>query len=480
MHQIARKLRTLAVLLWFTAAVFLFFVIDIIKGILIHHPDTSGFSSVVFVAMVCLPWFVGIRYIIRLLQQSGRSTSKLPFWIRRRFQLGLFAPWLLLILFAYPVGMIRMLFPVFRPVYVRLFPESEVKSCRTGKPQPLPSSWKIEETSFRALPLPLRLRWWLALARERPREIDAIIQAGEEGERKAIQALRRVKSLAGAQLYTGKRVPRIKEHPLLKSRRSEIDVILLTHKAIHVIEVKNWSGRILSTADENLWQRMNRQGESRSVESPIALNRAKAWSLRNYLSSKGINIEERHIRTHVFLVNPNADISRSLLQHPDIVTANGLPGFSRRLAFGRVERLLLGMVRLVLEQEHANTVAAGYGALPDQVEQRLKDALQTIPTWDHFQFFGGLSKTGDLLDMKLPGAQCNLADLAAGQCIHFSWKRHRALALARALLGFSLGGIRDGKKCIACPPDAAILVHFAGVAQPERVPIASLEAIQKG
>lgn len=147
-----------------------------------------------------------------------------------------------------------------------------------------------------------RLQEWVSVRSVRPVSEDAAALAGEDGERRIIALLENSRELKDAFIFAGRRVPKTKDHRLIPSNRSEIDIILLSHKAIHVIEVKNWSGVITPGESEDVWIREKRDGTVTHVQNPVLANKAKAWSLLQFLRSKHIPIQDEWVTDHLFLV----------------------------------------------------------------------------------------------------------------------------------------------------------------------------------
>lgn len=481
MYIYQHKAKRFSYILYFVA--FCAFVLNysMIRTVITSPQQHDKIATLVALVILCLPFYVGIAYFAKNIRVHRSGTQRLArvFQALRRSDL---AAVIILVIAAWPMGLYLVIIRLLRPIYQPFLSGKKPTPCGIKDSLPLPASWNVANNSFSALSLQQRLEQWVILAHERPREEDPIIQAGEEGERKAIQTLRRTKLITGAELFVGKRVPKVKNHPLIKSSRSELDIIILTHRRIHVIEVKNWSGRISPGPDETKWTRTKRNNpdSSRDVDNPVMLNSAKALSLKNYLQSIGIDIPYEHFQTNLFLVNNNVVLDPAIKNIPDVITATQVSGFARTLGFGGIERVLLRMVRVVLEREHADTIAHGFGAFSEETRRKLSEAIHVIPTWDKLTFFGGVTHTGDILALTINGQSCTIKDLAQNQCMRFSWRRNRVYALVCALLGMNIGAIHDGHRKIPCCGVNEVLFHFAGQPKPEIVPLTAIDWLQKG
>src|SRR5690606_28386865 len=94
-----------------------------------------------------------------------------------------------------------------------------------------------------------RLREWRKVASTSPMLEDADVLGGREAEHFLNTLVQSRGNFKGAGLFPNKRVP-------AGNRRREIDLIVVTAKRIHVIEIKNWSGSLRVVGDR--WVQVNR------------------------------------------------------------------------------------------------------------------------------------------------------------------------------------------------------------------------------
>jgi hypothetical protein len=327
-----------------------------------------------------------------------------------------------------------------------------------------------------------RISHWLTLIKTMPIHEDAIKKAGEEGERKVLALMDGHRGLNDAHLYAGRRVPKTKDHPLIPSRRSEIDLVVLTPKAVHVIEVKNWSGEIWQS-DENpdQWIRRRRNRDPETIRNVADVNRAKAWSLCNYLESRGVAVGADHIRSHVFFTNPNLKMDLDIAEMSDVVTVQHISGFLSGLGTNTLDRIILRMAKLVLDKESADMVHQGLaGAMPQSIYDRMLQELDQLHTWDRLYLHGGAIETGDLVWVKSHGLVLKSDELQPGEQIRIQWQRGRILSLVRAIMGDHLGHIITANQKVAADMQGQVFFHFAGQPEPVIVPVTSVNIIERG
>ena len=326
-----------------------------------------------------------------------------------------------------------------------------------------------------------RIKDWVSVRSARPVPEDEAILAGEEGERRIIALLENSKDLKESFIFAGRRVPKTKDHPLIPSSRSEIDIILLSSKCVHVIEVKNWSGIIKPGETEGVWLRKKRNGEVANVQNPVHVNKAKAWSLFNYLKSKNVPIQQEWITDHLFLVNKNADVDFNIAQLSEVVTASEISSFTQMAGIKALDRIIIRMLRIILDRESSDLVTQGLtGAMPENVFVAVKDELQNIHTWDRLMFYGGAIRTGDIIEVKTHGQKLTPDDFQPGEYIHLKWERNRLLSLLYSLFGKEIGNIHTANQKIPADATGHVQFHFAGQPKPSVIPITLIDVIRRG
>lgn len=326
-----------------------------------------------------------------------------------------------------------------------------------------------------------RIKNWVSVRSARPVPEDEAVLAGEEGERRIIAVLENSNDLKDSFIFAGRRVPKTKDHPLIPSNRSEIDIILLSRKSVHVIEVKNWSGIIKPGETEGMWRREKRNGEVANVQNPVLVNKAKALSLFNYLKSKNVPVQQEWITDHLFLVNKNADVNFNIAHLPEVVTASGISSFTQVAGIKALDRIIIWMLRIILDRESSDLVTQGLtGAMPENVFMTVKAELQNIHTWDRLEFYGGAVKTGDIIEVRAHGQKLTADDLQPGEYIHLKWERNRLLSLLYSLFGKEIGNILTANKKIPADTTGHVQFHFAGQPKPSVIPMTLIDVIRRG
>jgi hypothetical protein len=98
-----------------------------------------------------------------------------------------------------------------------------------------------------------RLGHWSEIRKVRPVEEPPEIAAGRDGELVLRELVGSSYRLEDASMFAGRRIPSRRQ-----GRRREIDLIVCTPRVIHLIEAKNWSGRL--EVVEGDWRHTRRNG----------------------------------------------------------------------------------------------------------------------------------------------------------------------------------------------------------------------------
>ena len=439
----------------------------------------TGLKSVTQIIPVTMFLFVWLVCYIGLKQIKERLTQtpeEVPFIFKTEAMTGI-----LIALFAGP--MILLFFGVqraFSKLWAALSHSGGTR-LRGARIRPAQIDWP-SVTTIPLFDLRARIRHWLMLVKTKPVQEDVIKKAGEEGERRVLALMDGHRGLKEAHLYAGRRVPKTKDHPLIPSRRSEIDLIILTPKSVHVIEVKNWSGEIWQDEDNpHQWIRRRRNRDAQGIHSVVEVNEAKAWSLCNFLESRGVAVGPGCIRSHIFFTNPNLKMDRAIEETPEVVTVHHIGGFLAGLETKTLDRIILRMAKLILDQESADMVQQGLaGSMPQSIYDQILKEFDQLHTWDRLHFHGGAVETGDLLWVKSHGHSLKSDDLQPGEQIRIQWQRGRILSLLKAVTGKHLGHIITAKQKVAVDMDGQVFFHFAGQPEPAIVPVTSVDIIERG
>lgn len=336
---------------------------------------------------------------------------------------------------------------------------------------------------FSSIALRDRFHHWKTLSSVRPLDEDAVKSAGDAGEKAVLDTLNKHRSLRGSHLYANKRIPNVRQCEFLPGKRVEIDLILLTHRHVHVIEVKNWSGSLMPCqGNENAWVRHRRyDDEPMQVANVVVVNAIKAENLKEYLRNNGIHVSVEQIRNHVFFTNNRLEVDNRIANIPEIVTVESLGHFSMGAGMKTLDKIILQLARLILEQEEADLVGQGLcEAFPESLLTSLVSAFDKLASWDRIVLHGGRELTGDFLWADAWGSRCRPEDLQRGEYYQFRWRRNRYLTLLTTLLAMPLGMIELHKQSVAADPEGKIYFHAAGQPKPTLFPLVQVDMLEKG
>ncbi|MBE7563892.1 NERD domain-containing protein [Acidithiobacillus sp. HP-6] len=328
-----------------------------------------------------------------------------------------------------------------------------------------------------------RFSHWKILSSVRPLDEDAVKSAGDAGEKAVLDTLNKHRSLRGSHLYANKRIPNVRQCELLPGKRVEIDLILLTQRHVHVIEVKNWSGSLMTCqGNKNAWVRHRRSDvEPMQVPNVVVVNAIKAENLKEYLFKNGIQIAAEQIRNHVFFTNNRLEVDDNIANMPEIVTVESLGHFSMGAGMKTLDKIILQLARLILEQEEADVVGQGLcEAFPEALLNSLVSTFDTLASWDRIKLHGGRELTGDFLWADAWGSRCRKEDLQRGEYYQIRWRRNRYFSLMTTLMALPLGTIDMHKQSVMADPDGQIYFHAAGQQKPTLFPLVQLDMLEKG
>ncbi len=172
-----------------------------------------------------------------------------------------------------------------------------------------------------------RLRQWSEIQRVRPTQESPDVSGGRDAELLLKELVGSSFQSHSAYLFAGRRIPSKRQ-----GRRREIDLIVCTTKMIHLIEVKNWSGRL--EIRDGVWCQTRRNGQV--VEHPDLLegNRQRRDAVVEYLHDRGVSLAEPFVRDHIgpkiILMNPNLELERAIEDRPDVISRRELDEYLGR------------------------------------------------------------------------------------------------------------------------------------------------------
>lgn len=323
-----------------------------------------------------------------------------------------------------------------------------------------------------------RLGQWAAIGRVRPVAPPAAEAAGREGELLLREVVGASYQLEGASVLAGRRIPSRRQ-----GRRREIDLIVATPEAIHLIEVKNWSGRV--EVVDGRWRQARRGGAVVDHGDLLDDLRRKRDAVAEHLADRGLTLDDRFMEENfplkIIFTNPNLDLDPTLESRPDVYSRRELDAYlGPRARPGAAGRLASALVAFCRDRRGG----APSSRLPADLYGRIVAALAEVGTWDRLDEYGGGVATGDLLSLTVGPRtyrRPELVELAGRLPIRVRWTRSRPLGLLRALTGLGpLGRLHLGRALLPLSPADTLTFHPAGAREPTTRRLVELERIVLG
>lgn len=188
-------------------------------------------------------------------------------------------------------------------------------------------------------------------------------------ERNVLEAAKKLPGVVS--VHHGIRIP----NPQMSLGSGEVDVVVITNRACLLIEVKNFIGKI-NLEDGDIVQYKNGSKPRKDTKEILPLVRRKAQDLKRWASSLYSNAT-LEVVPMVVLSNPQAELEKTVKDHPHIATLKNLEM--------KVGHLLQN--HPLLEPEEIKSV---------------EGMMVMFGTWDRVSTDGGLTLNGDLIDADLP------------------------------------------------------------------------------
>lgn len=326
-----------------------------------------------------------------------------------------------------------------------------------------------------------RLREWSAIGRVRPVEEALDAAGGRDGELMLRELIGSSFPFQGAHLLAGRRIPSRRQ-----GRRREIDLIVCTPAMIHLIEVKNWSGRL--DVRDGAWRQTRRNGEVVDHGDLLRTNLQKRDAVVEFLGDGGVALDARFARDHivpkVIFTNPRLELDPAIEALPEVISRRELDAYLGRQPArkGLAERMCASVIAFCLASEAKPAVRPG--EIPRGQYERIVARLAESGTWDRLHFHGTRVITGDVVCMKLGPKVYRAAELASlsGRLpIHLRWTRGRLWGLWKALTGLGrLGRMDLGNTRMDLSPDDTVTFHAVGDREPADHKLVELDMIVLG
>ncbi len=321
-----------------------------------------------------------------------------------------------------------------------------------------------------------RLNEWRRLGKILPEDEDPEILAGRKAERFLNVIIQSNLKYKGANCFVNKRVP-----SSTYKRKYEIDLIVLTRKQIHFIEVKNWSGEVYQEGEN--WIQIKRSGERIEHLDFVNHNSFKQKVVIEFLRENGIKIDKSYFIQKVIFMNDKLRIDPRISKNPNVVPHYKIQKYlSRQKGSNWGERVLYSIVEICLAQEKSKIVLDGlFNSLNGSEIRKMKELFINLPTWDKLGLFGEKIINGDAIKLMINNQTYNLTRLANGDRIDFFWTRNKVGGLVKALLfNNSMGHIFINGQKIPISTTDQILFHKAGEEEPSIFELGNVKFLLKG
>ena len=324
-----------------------------------------------------------------------------------------------------------------------------------------------------------RLREWREVVATLPTEEDPEVLGGREAEQFLTNLVEAHRNFKGATVYPNKRVPS-------GTRRREIDLIIITAKRIHVIEVKNWSGELCVRGCN--WIQTNRNNQEIEHPDLVADHQEKNDVLLKYLRREGVSLEAKlqtkYIANKVIFMNRRLIVrDRSIYDHPDVLLPHRLDAYlnsQRRSGLGN--RILGSVVQWCLDTDSADVVMDGYlnSLSPDKIKM-IENAIDRLSTWDTLVYHGSRVETGDLIRASIGGKTFQRDQFGSRRSSPVRWTRHKTWGLIKSIAQLSpLGTIHLPEGPLPLSSRDFVFFHRAGDRTPTEIPLVELNAVTTG
>ena len=323
-----------------------------------------------------------------------------------------------------------------------------------------------------------RLYYWSELRHVKPESEHPEIIAGRQGEDFLKSIITSNLRYKGIHCFVGKRVPSSKH-----GCRFEIDLIVLTKKQLHIIEVKNWSGTL--RAENNGWLQVKRDGTEVLHRHLTQHNESKATALLSYLNGCGIKLPRGFASQKVLFMNYNLRVDKVISKDPNVIQRWQLNQYLQtQRGSSMPERLLHSVIEACLDAEHSKDVLNNvFNALPSESMNNVIQELRMLRTWDRVKLHGGRILQGDAIDILTRDQTINMNIFPTASRIKFKWARGAIYSFIKiVLLGFAPGRLTSKllPKCKLYPNYGKFNFHAAGDKQPLQLDIKRIDWISIG
>jgi len=205
-------------------------------------------------------------------------------------------------------------------------------------------------------------------------------------------------------------------------------------QVIHLIAIKNWSGRL--TVRDGVWRQTRRGGDVVEHGDLIRENRLKRDAVAEFLNDRGLALDEGFVRDHivpkVVFTNPNLELDSDVEARTDVISRRELDGYlGRQRQKGLAERMYSSLIEFCLDSESKLGGVASHGRLgriPSGQYEKIVSYLSKVETWDQLRFYGTKVVTGDVVSLRVGPKtyrKPKLVEMSGRLPIRLRWTRGR-------------------------------------------------------
>jgi hypothetical protein len=249
-------------------------------------------------------------------------------------------------------------------------------------------------------------------------------EAGDNAEKAVHRLVQTHPNFEGARIFDNKRVP-LRDTDGKKSKKSkkgEIDILIVTEQRIYVLEVKDWSGRLEVDGDHWLYTPRSQEAEPRETEPRenwIEKNRVKAQALVEYLRGHGLPVSPDIVTSRILFMNDKIDMVDEIARHPDVIVRHQLESYFAKQPsrYSLAERVMASLIRWLFDKDH-EALAHGTASWSQGDFRAACEHIATLRTFDKVVLCGGRQLPGDIEGVTRGGEK---ADWASGEEWTVQW-----------------------------------------------------------
>jgi hypothetical protein len=305
---------------------------------------------------------------------------------------------------------------------------------------------------------------------------DPEIIAGRQAEQFLLQLVETNLKYRGAYCFLAKRIP-----SKIYKRRFEIDLMVLTKKHLHFLEVKNWSGEVI--ASESNWIQIRRNGEQIDHPNLVEYNSTKQQVVIEFLRENGIDLDRSYFSQKVIFMNCALDLDPIIANNPNVVPPDRLDDYlATQKGSSFAERIIHSIIEICLDLEKSETIVEGlFRAMPSRLFKKIKKLFCNLGTWDKVGLYGDKVLTGDVLKFYIGEKIIDTTQFQSEDHIRISWTRNKIVGLMKSLAtNLPIGILRLQDNKIPVQTNDTIKFHPAGEKRPIQFALSHVDWIIKG